>query len=188
MVRRILLLILLAALLPLCALAQTAQVVDPSDVLSDEEEVEIARLIGQIEAEYPVDLVVLVTFSVPDDDEAFSAVYAYADDFYDQGGYGVGEDRSGMIYLIDLNNGVQHVSNYGEMVGVLDDERLDAVLDAAHPFLVQGDWGRGTLEALWCVWACLGEYAADCDQSQAEAVPQLEESPAGMLLMGGECL
>ena len=93
-----------------------------------------------------------------------------------------------MIYLIDLNNGVQYVSACGEMIGVLDDERLDAVLDAAHPFLVQGDWGGGVQEALRCVWACLGEYAADCDQSPAEAVPKPEGSPAGMLLMGGECL
>ncbi|MBQ2952784.1 MAG: TPM domain-containing protein [Clostridia bacterium] len=150
MVRRMILL-LLCALLPFAALADMAavQVVDDAGVISDSMETRIAEVISRIEQEHQVDIVVLVTDDVPDDyTEELYRVQRFADDYYEKGGYGLGPDHSGMLYLIDLNNRVQYISTEGVMIDFITDSREEAIFDAAGSGLRSEDWGRAALAAM----------------------------------------
>ena len=83
---------LLLLLLPLIVLAEV-QVIDDANLFSANDIAEMNQIIERIEQEHQVDMVVLSTYAVPDDySESMYRVRDYADDYYDQGGYGMGED------------------------------------------------------------------------------------------------
>lgn len=149
MVKRLLLTLLLAALLlPTAALAE-AQVIDDANAISADMEQRITEIIDRVERKHQVDLVVLVTYDVPDDySDSLYRVMNYADDYYDNGGYGMGEDFSGMLYLIDLNNRVQWISTGGVMMEYINDYREERILDAAEMYLQRSDWGRAAFAAM----------------------------------------
>ena len=56
---------------------------------------------------------------------------AYADDYFDYNDYGVGSEYSGILFLIDYDNGEMWLSTTGEAIRYLTDERIDKILDAA---------------------------------------------------------
>ena len=98
------LLILAAAASVVLATAGAAEVpqvagrpllVDGAGLLSDVEAAQIETVVKSISAQYGVD-VGIMTFDTMD---GYYSVEAFADDFYDQNGYGTG-DRSGAILLI----------------------------------------------------------------------------------------
>lgn len=64
----------------------------------------------------------------------------YADDFYDQGGFGAGKGLDGVLYLMDMDNREVYLSTSGEMVRVLTDARVEAILDVAVRFMGRQDY------------------------------------------------
>lgn len=149
MVKKLLLfLMLMAVLLPAAALADK-QVIDDAGVIDAETEAEITRVIDRIEQEYQIDLVVLVTYDVPDDhSEEGWRIQAYADDFFDNGGYGMGPDFSGMLYLIDLNNRAPCISTLGVMREYLNDYRIESLFDRSYSYLAYGQYGKAALSVM----------------------------------------
>lgn len=148
MVKKMIFSLMLALLLlPAAALADV-QVIDDANEISASQEAEIAKVIDAIEHEHLIDIVVLVTYDVPDDySDSLWRVEAYADDYYDYNGYGMGDDASGMIYLIDLNNRVQWVSTCGVLVDYIGDSKIDRILDAADPYVRDDEYGSAALAA-----------------------------------------
>lgn len=131
------------------AAAEAAQVIDDAGVLSAAVESQITQVIEGVEQEHQVDIVVLVTYDVPDDySDSLYRVEKFADDFFDNGGYGMGPDFSGMLYLIDLNNRVQYISTGGVMIDYISDFREEMIFDAAEPYLLRSDWGGAALAAM----------------------------------------
>lgn len=143
-----LLLVLLLLLLPCAALADT-QVIDDAGVIDAAMEAEITRVINEIEQEHQIDLVVLVTYDVPKDySEDCWRIRDYADDFFDNGGYGMGEDHSGMLYLIDLNNRMPWISTCGVMIEYMSDSRIDRLHDAGDAYLRWEEYGQAALAVM----------------------------------------
>lgn len=65
----------------------------------------------------------------------------YADDFYDQGGFGTHQDKSGVLFLIDMENRQISVSTSGVMIRFLTDDRIETMMDHAYEYASQGDYG-----------------------------------------------
>lgn len=149
MVKKMILSLMLALLLlPAAALADV-QVIDDAGVIGEDMEIEITRAIDQIEEEYQIDLVVLVTEDVPTDySEDSWRIEAYADDFFDYGGYGMGDDASGMLYMIDLNNRIPWISTAGVMIDYLNDSRIEALHDASYSYLASGRYDKAALTVI----------------------------------------
>ncbi|MBQ8202347.1 MAG: TPM domain-containing protein [Clostridia bacterium] len=149
MVRKLVsVLILLVLLIPAAALAEE-QIDDQAGVFSVAEEQQINDVIDRIEKHHQVDIVVLTTYDVPYDySESMYRVRDYADDFYDQGGYGMGPDYSGMLYLIDMNNRVQWISTGGVMIEYINDAREEEIFDAADISMRSGAYGTAVLRAM----------------------------------------
>ena len=147
MVRKLTLLLLLF-LLPMMALADE-QVIDNANLFSTSEVSRMNESIARVEKEHQVDLVVLSTYAVPDDySESMWRVRDYADDFYENGGYGMGDDFSGMLILLDMNNRVMWLSTGGVMIDYITDSREEGILDVAYSYLSSGRYGEAMIAAL----------------------------------------
>jgi len=149
MVKKLLLFLLMVMLLlPAAALADV-QVIDECGAIPDSVEERISDVINRLEAEHQIDLVVLVTDNVPTDySEEGWRIQAYADDFFDNGGYGMGPDHSGMLYMIDLNNRAPCISTLGVMTGFLSDYRIETLFDESYSSLRYGDYGQAALTVM----------------------------------------
>lgn len=147
MVRK-LMLVLLILLLPIIALADV-QVIDDANLFNPNEVTEMIDTIERIERNHQVDIVVLTTNDVPTDySEEMWRVRNYADDYYDNGGYGMGADNSGMLILLDMNNRVLWLSTGGVMIEYINDSREDTILDDAYAYLSYGSYGSAINAAL----------------------------------------
>ena len=148
MVRKLLPVLLALLLLPAIVLAD-GQVLDRANLFSASEIQQMEGIIRRIEENHQVDMVVLTTYDVPDDySESLRKVRDYADNFYDNGGYGMGEDFSGMLILLDMNNRVMWLSTGGVMIDYINDSREEAILDVAYTYLTSGWYGDAMIAAL----------------------------------------
>ena len=148
MVRKLLPILLALLLLPVVVLAD-AQVIDNANMFSAAEAAQMNNIIARIEAQHQVDMVILTTYDVPDDySESMWRIRDYADDYYDNGGYGMGPDFSGMLILLDMNNRVIWLSTAGVMIDCITDAREEDILDIAYNHLTYGNYGDGMIAAL----------------------------------------
>lgn len=81
---------------------------------------ELEAIISHTEAD-----VVILTI----DDAGGKEAVAYADDFFDEEGFGIGDNYDGVLFLIDMDNRELTVSTSGSMIEVLPDYRLELMLD-----------------------------------------------------------
>lgn len=105
---------------------------------------EIADLEARIESatnEIKMDLVLL---TITDAEGKMSL--DYADDFYDYNDFGTGKDKSGALFLIDMDNREIYISTSGNMIDLLTDERIEAMLDNAYAKVSVKDY-YGTFES-----------------------------------------
>lgn len=148
MVKKLLPILLALLLLPVIALADE-QVIDRADLFNSAEVDSMELIISRIEQEHQVDMVVLTANDVPYDySESMWKVRDYADNFYDNGGYGMGEDDSGMLILLDMNNRVMWLSTGGVMIEYINDAREEEILDEAYGHLARGSYGNALTAAL----------------------------------------
>ncbi len=148
MVKRLFPILLALLLLPAFALADE-QVIDRANLFSPGQIAQMQAIIERIEEEHQVDMVVLSTNDVPDDySESMRRVRDYADDYYDNGGYGMGPDNSGMLILLDMNNRVMWLSTAGVMIDYITDSREEDILDTAYAYLTRGQYGDSIIAAL----------------------------------------
>ena len=148
MVKKLLTAWLILLMLPVIALAD-GQVIDDANLFTSGEMSRMNSVIERIERNHQVDLAVLTTYDVPDDySQEMRRVQAYADDFYVNGGYGMGADFSGMLILLDMNNRVLWLSTGGVMIEYINDAREEDILDRAYSYLSYGSYGNAIVEAL----------------------------------------
>ena len=83
-----------------------------------------------------MDIVIVTT-----NDAAGKTSREYADDFFDYGGFGVGPDYDGILFLIDMDNREAYISTSGIAIRYLTDLRLDKILDRVFDEgLLDGDY------------------------------------------------
>lgn len=118
-------------------------VVDMAGILTLSEQQEIAARFTEFSESLKTDAAVVL---VPDTGDLTAE--AYADDFFDYGGYGYGEDRDGILLLIATGDGggrrEAHISTSGKRtINTVTDSRIDDLLDA----LIDGGAADGNYAA-----------------------------------------
>lgn len=91
--------------------------------------------IAQYRKELGVDIVVLTT-----DDAQGKDGQSYADDYYEAGGFGKGSKKSGILFLIDMDNRELVLSTDGECIRIFTDARIESILDDTYEGAVEGDY------------------------------------------------
>ncbi len=133
MVRKML--ILLAALLLLTSPALAAsRVVDDANLFT---RADIARVESAILAfidKTGMDFAVWTSDNARDEEDMLRD----ADDFYDNGGYGLDGEHSGAVFFLDMYNRIPNLSTCGAMIDYVTDERLEALWsDALYDLLAE---------------------------------------------------
>lgn len=137
MKKRIAALTLVLMCIVMSAMALKTRVIDQAKLLSSSEQTSLEDAVSKLCETYPVDLV-LVTI----DNANGKSARDFADDYYDYNGYGVGQDATGMLFLIDMDNRELYISTTGAMIDVITDIRREAILDSGYEHLVSGNYYR----------------------------------------------
>ncbi|MCR5102555.1 MAG: TPM domain-containing protein [Butyrivibrio sp.] len=121
-------------------------VVDNADLLSDSEEEALAATLDDIAATYEADVIIVTTDSTDG-----KTATAYADDFYDYNGYGKGSDRSGILFLLSMEDRSWAISTCGSSIYVFTDYRQQTIIDNLKSDLSSGYY-----------YDAFNSFASDC--------------------------
>ena len=113
--------------------AHPKRLVDDADLLTDYEEEEICAVLDRASEKVNFDLVIVTTNSTDG-----KSAEAYADDYYDYNGYGMGEDYDGALLLVNMGTREWHISTTGYGIEALSDNDLDYIGGNVADYLSYG--------------------------------------------------
>lgn len=97
-------------------------VLDGADMLEPEQRAELLKKLDELSRKYGMDYVVCTVKSLND-----STAEACADDIFDYCGFGLGEDRSGVLLLISTGDRQWHISTRGYGITVFTDAGIQYI-------------------------------------------------------------
>lgn len=127
--------VLIASLFAFGASAKSGAdlLVDNANLLTATQRTEVISLLNEVSDEVNCDVAVLTVLSLGDKTEV-----AYADDYYDQNGYGRGESgQDGVLLLVSMEERVWYVSTCGSCISTVD---YDSVGDHIQSALSAGNY------------------------------------------------
>lgn len=130
---------------------ESRRVFDYAGLMTEPSITNLENEISKVRTEMKMDFVFLSSEEAEynsSDTQAEKIGMAFADDFYDTNGFGVGEDFSGIIYFIDMSNRMPIITTCGKMINYITDERLAEMLDHAWNHLSEGDFSGSVLSVL----------------------------------------
>lgn len=127
--------LLILLLSPLSVSASLPRVVDDAELLTD---LEIADLEQQIEAivnRYEMDIVIVTVDSLGN-----KSSEAFADDYYDSNGYGIGHDHSGVLLLLSMEYRDWAISTCGDTIYAITDYSVQNLFSGIAGYLSQDQY------------------------------------------------
>lgn len=115
--------------------AELPRIVDMADLLTAAEEAALEEQAAAIRTNHNMDAVIVTVDSLDG-----RSARAYADDYYDDNGYGVGADYSGILLLIAMDTREWYISTCGDAIYTFSDYDLDRLFDAMSDHLSSGDY------------------------------------------------
>ncbi|MBQ7415790.1 MAG: TPM domain-containing protein [Oscillospiraceae bacterium] len=136
------LIVLLVSCLLTVSLAVTAaaaggspKIVDNANLLTSYEETSLEEKAEALVEKYEMDVVILTVKSTNAED-----ITAYADDYFDYYGYGIGSDYSGVLLVLSMAEREWAISTCGETIDALSDYAQDQIMDEVTPMLGSEDY------------------------------------------------
>ena len=115
--------------------AGTTKVYDQAGLLSASEEATLQSRIDELVSTYQMDVGIVLSNSMDG-----KSSRAYADDFYDGNGFGIGEDYSGLLMLINMEDREVYISTCGAGISYFTDARINSILDKITPHLKDANY------------------------------------------------
>ncbi len=157
---------LIVMMLSPAVLAGSDAVVDEADLLTVQQEEDIAGLAESITNTYNMDVAVVIISSLDG-----KTSQAYADDYYDYNGYGIGEDYSGVLFLLAIDDRDYAISTCGEAIDALSDQDIDELLDCVFDDFRAGNYYLGLRTYLENLESEFYDYANSKDESVKSSKP-----------------
>ncbi|MGM9974900.1 MAG: TPM domain-containing protein [Clostridiaceae bacterium] len=120
---------------PVLSYGDTNNVIDEADLLTSEEEEELQGTIEDIKNRFSFEIV-LNTITTT----GGKSIVAYSDDYFDYNGYGIGTNRDGLIFVIDMDSSSYYTSTSGYGITAFTDYGLDYIHDKVVSSLSEGDY------------------------------------------------
>ncbi len=126
-------------LLPLGLRAHAAppKIVDDANLLSDSEEAALEEKAQALAAKYQMDVVIVTVWSLDG-----KSSEAYADDYFDYNGYGIGSDYSGVLFLLSMEYRDWAISTCGDTIYALTDYGIQSVFSDIAGYLSDDQYYR----------------------------------------------
>lgn len=109
--------------------------IDDADLLTDSEENELEEKLSEISERQSFDVVVLTVDSLDG-----KTAEEYADDYYDENGYGQGDGKDGCLFLISMEDRDWHLSTCGYGITAITDYGIDCISELVVPSLSSGEY------------------------------------------------
>ena len=119
------------------------RVFDLAGLLTEDEEAALQSRIDGLAEEYGQDIGIVTV-----EDESVMSTQEFADEFYENSGMGIGENRTGVLFCLDMYNRETYISTAGDMIDIIDDQRREEIFDAQMDCLANGDYMGAFSEAL----------------------------------------
>ena len=113
--------------------AHPARLVDNADLIFDYEEEQIIRILDEKSQKLNFDIVVVTTNSTDG-----KSSMAYADDFFDYNGYGMGDNYDGALLLVNMGNREWYISTTGYGIEALSDNDIEEIGEEVASYLSYG--------------------------------------------------
>ena len=110
--------------------ANVNPVVDEAKLLSQDERDKLIEDIEKFRESYNIDAVIVTA-----NDLQGKNTRDYADDYYDYNGYGLGDNKSGILLLIDMNDRKIWISTSGDAIEYFTDNRIDSIISDISKYL-----------------------------------------------------
>lgn len=110
--------------------SSTSKLVDNAELLSTVEKENLISKINEFNENYNIDLVI-----VTNDGLDGKSAKDFADNFYEQNNYGVGEEHSGILLLVDMVGRNVWISTEGVALKYFSDDRLDSIIKDISKYL-----------------------------------------------------
>lgn len=111
------------------------RVFDLAGLLSDDEEAKLQNRINGLVARFGQDIGIVTV-----DDSSVTGTQEFADGFYEDSGIGIGDNRTGVLFCIDMYNRETYLTTTGDMIDIIDDQRREEIFDAQMEYLAEGDY------------------------------------------------
>ena len=131
-------LLVLSISIPAFAAGGSPKIIDEADLLSSAEEAKLETMAKKLADEYQIDVVILTVYSLNGKD-----ITAYADDYLDYNGYGIGADHSGVLLMLSMEYRDWAISTCGDGIQALTDYGQDQLMDAVLDYLGNDDYYDG---------------------------------------------
>ena len=145
----LILLLVLTLALPVSARDSLPLVVDQADVLTPEEQASLESMAQSIRREYEMDAVILTVDSLNG-----QPAQSFADHYYDSHGYGSGEDASGMLFLLSMEEQEWYISTCGNATYALTDYAIQALAEDSFRYLER----NGYFGVFYGFYLCIPDY------------------------------
>lgn len=101
-------------------LAAGPKIVDRADLLTPDQIASLEAKAQAIADEFGMDVVILTVYNTEGTDAT-----TYADDYYDENGYGIGSDYSGVLFLLSMEDRRWAISTCGDAIYALTDYGIE---------------------------------------------------------------
>ena len=130
-------LLLAVVLVWLCpaVLATEQKIVDEADILTEYEENGLQQHAQQLADTYQIDVVILTVWGL-----GGKTVEAYADDYFDYNGYGIGYDHSGVLLMLSMEDRQWAISTCGDAIYALTDYGQQAIFSQIAGYLAEDEY------------------------------------------------
>lgn len=126
---------------PLAVLADTSAVklIDDAHLLSSSEYEEVLGTLENVSNKYDVDIAVLTVDGLNGKD-----IVSFSDNYYNEHGYGTGEDNSGVLLVVDMASNQWYITTEGEGISAFTNYGIDLCgNELASNYLSSGQYADG---------------------------------------------
>ena len=109
---------------------QKPLLVDEAGLLSEEESSTLINKLEEISQRQKNEVAVVTVNSLEG-----KTAEAYADDYYDYNGYGLGDNKSGILLLIDMDDRKIWISTSGDAIEYFTDNRIESIINDISKYL-----------------------------------------------------
>lgn len=148
------------------------RLVDDADLLMDYEEEELLEQLDEISERQQFDVAVVTVESLDG-----QSPQAFADDYYDYNGYGMGEGDDGALLLISMEERDWYITTYGYGIVAITDVGLSYMSDRFVPYLSDGDY----FDAFTVFAELCDEYVTQANEGEAYDSGNLPAEKRGVL-------
>lgn len=142
--------LMLASLILPCSASEFENypITDAAELLTYDEFEELSEKAEKIREKYNFDVAIITEYEMET-----GTAEATADDYYDEFGFGAGENDDGILFYISMDPRKYHFSTHADGLRVFNDNGIDHLKENVEPYLRDDDY-----------YGAMNEYLKICDE------------------------